>query len=140
MEFTIPKFIEEKPKIVGPLTFQQFLYFAGALGISAFLYFTIPFPLFLILAIMLFAGAVCLALVKIQGHSVPDLVKNFFIFSSTSKIYLWKKKSGPYKIIKRKKALEKQEPKNEQKQGSPIKIGGESNLEHVMNRLDFGKR
>ncbi len=138
MEYTIPKFIDEKPKIVGPLTFQQFLFFAGALSIIAVLYFTVPLPLFIILAILLLAGATCLVFVKIEGHSVPDLIKNYFIFSSSSKVYLWKKRAAmPYKMMKMKKIVKKQK---KQKQGSPIKIGGESNLDQVVNRLDFGKK
>jgi hypothetical protein len=139
MEYTIPKFIEDKPKIVGPLTFHQFLYFAGAIAIDAALYFALPFFLFLPLAMIIFVFAVCLVFVKVQGHSVPDLVKNFFLFSSKSKVYLWEKKAGPYKIIKRKKIQKKPETDKEKKESSPIKIGGQSNLEQVVNRLDFGR-
>ncbi|MFB6212783.1 MAG: PrgI family mobile element protein, partial [Candidatus Magasanikbacteria bacterium] len=44
-KFQVPQFIEQKPKIVGPLTLQQFIYLASAAAVS-FLSFYMFSPLF----------------------------------------------------------------------------------------------
>ena len=133
----VPKFIEEEGKIIGPLTFKQFLYILGAVGICVPLWFLLPILLFLSLAIIILGGALFLVFWKIDNYSIPELAKNFFFFSLSSKIYLWKKKMMPPKIIKTKKPKkkEKEEPEKE----SPLKIGGKSQLKKLSSRLEIGE-
>ncbi|MGB2762408.1 MAG: PrgI family protein [Minisyncoccales bacterium] len=101
MRFTVPKFIEHEAKIVGPLTFKQFIYVGIAGGISFVLYFTIPLAQCLIAAVILMGGALVLAFVKIEGRSLPTIIKDFFMFSSSPKLYIWKKKGLPPKFLEK---------------------------------------
>ena len=105
MKFTVPQFIEMEAKIVGPLTFKQFGFF-GVAGIIAFmLYFTVPFEIFLFLGAILIAGAAALAFLKVDGISLTDVLINALKFNSSPKMYIWKKKEIPIKIIKKKTEL-----------------------------------
>lgn len=94
-QFTVPQFIEHKPKIVGPLTFQQFIYIGIAGAICFFLYFTIPFYFFVLASLIIISLAVLLAFGSSGGRPLPLVLKNFLIFITKPKIYLWKKKTGP---------------------------------------------
>jgi hypothetical protein len=102
-QFTVPQFIEHEPKVVGPLTFKQFIFVGVAGAICFIFYFTLPFPVFILAAIVLMAGGFALAFLKSGGRSLPTILKNFFFFSFSTKIYLWKKKGAglPPKIIEK---------------------------------------
>ena len=120
MEFTVPQFIEKEPKIVGPFTFKQFIFIGIAGGLSTFLFFAVSFFIFIILAIILLGGAFSLAFLKIERISLPVFIKNFLIFITKPKIYLWKKKTSPLKFLpaeseKEKKKLETKEKREEEK-------------------------
>jgi len=92
MQFTVPKFIEKKPKILGPLTFGQFLYIAGAIGICLLLFFILPYNLFLFSALLIIGVGVLLAFFKIGKDPLPVVIKNIIIFFFSPRIYIWKKK------------------------------------------------
>jgi len=110
-QFTVPQFIEHEPKIVGPLTFKQFLFLGIAVAICFIFYFATPFFIFIMATIVIMLGGAALAFLKSGGRSLPVVLKNFFIFSLAPKMYLWKQKTGlPPKVIKAaliKKATEK---------------------------------
>lgn len=100
-QFTVPQFIEHEPKIVGPLTFKQFIFIGIAGGICFILYFSAPFFIFVLLSIVIMLGGFALAFLKSGGRSLPVVLKNFFVFSVAPKMYLWKQKTSmPPKIIK----------------------------------------
>lgn len=100
-QFTVPQFIEHEPKVVGPLTFKQFIFVGVAGAICFIFYFTLPFPIFILGSIVLMAGGFALAFLKSGGRTLPTILKNFFFFSLRPKIYLWKKKGEnlPPKIV-----------------------------------------
>ncbi|MFH1575660.1 MAG: PrgI family protein [Candidatus Nealsonbacteria bacterium] len=100
-QFTVPQFIEHEPKIVGPLTFKQFIFIGVAGAICFVFYFIVPFFVFVLLSIVIMPGGFALAFLKTSGQSLPVVLKNFFVFSVAPKMYLWKQKTGmPPKIIK----------------------------------------
>ena len=100
MEFSIPQFIEQESKIVGPFTFKQFAFVGTAAATCLLLFFILPFYIFVILAIFLIGGAFALSFVKIQGIPLPTVFKNFLFFSLKPRIFLWKKKPTPPVLIK----------------------------------------
>ena len=109
MQFIVPKFIEHEAKIVGPLTFKQFLYIGVAGGISLVLYLSIhDILLVAIIAVILVGGAIALAFVNIEGRSLPMIIKDFFTFSSSPKLYIWQKAGLPPKFLK-KESIKKKE-------------------------------
>jgi hypothetical protein len=51
MRFEVPQFIEIEAKIVGPLTWKQFVYVAGGVGLLVILYLTTNFIVFVLIGI-----------------------------------------------------------------------------------------
>lgn len=111
MQFVVPKFIEHEAKIAGPLTFRQLIYLGVAGGISFFLYFVLALPLLpsIIVAIFLFGIASALAFLKIEGRSLPVILKDFLFFFASPKLYLWYKKELPTRFIKKEKGKKEKE-------------------------------
>ena len=137
MEFTVPKFIEQEAKIVGPLTFKQFIFVGIAGGISLFLYFIVPFFLFIIILVILLGSALALAFLKIDRTSLPELISNFFVFTFKPRIYLWKKKTSPPKFLaKGKEPIPGlREPEKEVK----LKVSVGSRLDELFTRIETKK-
>ena len=130
-QFTVPKFIEHKAKIVGPLTFNQFIFVGVAGAICFVFYFTVPFFIFILLSIVVMLGGFALAFVKNGGRSLPTVLKNFLFFSFAPKIYLWKKKGGlPPKII------EKAPLPKEEKEAPVPTIAGKSRLKNLSTQIE----
>ena len=140
MEFNVPQFIEKEPKIVGPFTFKQFIFIGIAGGLSIFLFFTAPFFVFIILAVILVGGAFSLAFLKIERTSLPIFIKNFFSFIFKPKIYLWKKKTAPPKFLPAENEKEKKESeirkKTEEERKSKLKITRGGHLDELFTRLE----
>ena len=133
MEFTVPQFIEGKTKIVGPLSFKQLAYLIIAGVACIFLYFAVPTMLFILLFIIIFGSAVALALLKIKGTPLPTLIKNFFIFLTKPKVYLWKKEAEKISERKIKKHVIKKE-----KTESKIKLTkNKKGLRGTLNKLSI---
>ena len=134
MEFTVPQFIEKEAKIVGPFTFKQFIFVGTAGGISVFLYFTLPLFISVILIIILMGAALALSFVKIEKTSLPEYIANFFIFLFRPKVYLWKKKTGAPKFLKKEKLIVKELIKKEKT--SELKVSRGSRLDELFTKLE----
>jgi len=130
MQFTVPKFIERKTRIVGPLTFEQVIFMGIAAAISVFLYFTVPFATFIIATTLIIGVALALAFFKIEKTPLPIVIKNLFVFTLNPKIYLWKRKTASPKLIT------KIEKKEEIEEESNLKITKQSRLKDLSNRLE----
>ncbi len=135
-QFTVPQFIEHKAKIVGPLTFQQFIYMGTAGGVCFVFYFSLSFPFFILATAVILSLAAALAFGKSGGRPLPLVFKNFLFFAVRPKIYLWKKRVGPpLKLVEAKKA----EPE-EIKKGPVPTIVGKSHLKDLFNQIETGKK
>ena len=135
MEFTVPQFIERKPKIVGPLTFEQLIFIGVAGGLCVFLYFTVHnLFIFIIAAIFLLGGAFALAFLKIQKIPLPIFIKNCFIFIFKPKIYLWKRKFTSPRVLKTAEKIEEEEEGIEKK--PVLEIGKGSRLKQLFTYLE----
>ena len=134
MRFTLPQFIEHEPKIVGPLTFKQFIFVGMAGAVCFVIYFSAPFYVFLIACVFLGTGALSLAFVKIGGRSLPVILVNFLKFNLTPKIYIWQKTEMPIKIVK--KASKKRETEEE----LPLKIAEKSQLKKLSTKIETGAK
>jgi hypothetical protein len=137
MEFTVPQFVEREPKLIGPFTFKQFIFVAIAGAVCFFLYFFIGkknMPLFILIAILLFGGALALAFIRIKGYTLPMLLKNFFTFTIMPKIFLWQRKFIPTKVSKIKK-FEKAKVGDE----TELKIVKKSNLQQLSTQVETRK-
>jgi hypothetical protein len=89
--FQVPQFIETKPKIIGPLTLQQFLYVAAAGGLS-FIAFSV-FSVFLAFVLTIIFGAIGLALafVKINGQLLPKIFISALNYWFQPRLYTWQR-------------------------------------------------
>jgi len=128
MQFTVPQFIEKETKIVGPLTFKQFIYIGLAGGLVIFCYFVFPFHIFLIASAVFMGTGVALALGKVQGIPLPTVLKNMVIFLFKPKVYLWKKKFAPPKLTKLENFSKKRPHEEIATDESPVKIIQKSKL------------
>lgn len=92
MEYQVPQFIEAEDKIVGPLTFKQFLYMGGALGLCTICFVSFNFFIAVILSIPIIALAVALAFYKINGKPFIEMMEAGFNYFVSAKLFLWKHK------------------------------------------------
>lgn len=134
MEFTVPQFIEKEPKLIGPFTFKQFMFVAVAGGACFFLYFSIGkknLPLFIVIGTILMGGSLALAFLKIKGYTLPAIVKNFFVYTVSPKIFLWRRKIMPPKI-KKVERFEKAEVEEE----TTLKMAKKSHLQRLSTQVE----
>ncbi len=137
MRFQVPQFIERETRIAGPLTFRQFVLMAIAAGFVGLLYLALAkksFFLMILLSAALVIGAFALAFVKVGGRPMPTVLGNLFGFLAGTKVYLWKKKALPPRIIWKqpdKKGIVK--PKSLIPE---LKIVGKSRLKDVGTAID----
>jgi len=130
MQFVVPQFIERKTRILGPLTFRQLVFAMAVGGICIFLFFTVPFPVFLTLTIILGTITLALLFLKIKKIPLPIFIKNLILFLFKPKIYLWRKKITPLKVIKKEK---KEEEKEEE---TKLKMGPKSHLNKLITYIE----
>ncbi|MDD4531487.1 MAG: PrgI family protein, partial [Candidatus Pacebacteria bacterium] len=98
MQYRVPQFIEHEAKILGPLNIRQSLMVGGVLAVCFFLYFMIGqtnFFLFLLIAGALTGIALAVSFAKIEGLSLPAVMKNWANFNINPRIYLWRRKQSP---------------------------------------------
>lgn len=90
MRFQVPQFTDVEDKIIGPLTFKQFVYMAGAAGMIIVLFTLLPKFLAILLALPIAALGGLLAFYKVNNQPFIRMVEAFLKFHLTNKLYLWK--------------------------------------------------
>ena len=93
MEYQVPQFIEVEDKIVGPLTFRQFVYLAGTAGLCIILIAYLPLWLGLILCIPVVALGIALSFYKVNGKSFIQMLEAGFNYYTRSKFFLWRREA-----------------------------------------------
>lgn len=134
MEFTVPQFIEYEAKVIGPFTFKQFI-IVGVAGVICFVfYLKLPFWAFFILSIIIGGGALALVFLKFGGRSPLIILKNFFFYTLSPKVYVWKRKVIAPRVIKK-------EEKKEiiKKEVTPTKIVKKSRLKNLATKVETKK-
>lgn len=91
MRFQVPQFIEIEDKIFGPMTFKQFVYVAGGIGVAVVLFVLLPKFLAILISLPIVAFGAALAFYKINGKPFINVVEAFVKYTLTNKLYLWKK-------------------------------------------------
>ncbi|MBI4034249.1 MAG: PrgI family protein [Candidatus Brennerbacteria bacterium] len=89
--FQVPQFIEQKPKIIGPFTLEQFLYIAAAGVLSFFAFYIFNFFFWFLLTILLAGAAIALAFVKVNGQRMPTVIKSAFSYLWRPRTYTWQR-------------------------------------------------
>jgi hypothetical protein len=97
MRFEVPQFIEIEDKIFGPLTWKQFIYVAGGVGLAAVLFFTAPFLIFVIIGIPVAALTFLLGFYPVNNQPFSRFLESAVYYMKNTKIYFWRKKgTGVY--------------------------------------------
>ncbi|MFW6210031.1 MAG: PrgI family protein [Patescibacteria group bacterium] len=89
MRFEVPQFIEIEDKIFGPLSWRQFVYLGGGVGIAVVLYLTLPFILFVVLGLPIAALAGALAFYPVNERPFSYFLEAIFTYISNQRFYLW---------------------------------------------------
>ncbi len=95
MRFQVPQFTDVEDKIIGPLTFKQFIYVGGAAGAIVVLFTFLPKIIALFFALPVAALGGALAFYKVNNQSFIKVVEAFVKYTITSKLYLWKHEEKP---------------------------------------------
>lgn len=89
--FQVPQFIEQQPKIIGPLTLPQFLYLAAAGALSFIAFYVFNFFFWLMVTAVLIGTAIALAFVKINGQGLPKTLQSAFSYWWRPRTYTWQR-------------------------------------------------
>ena len=103
MRFEVPQFIEIEDKIFGPLTWRQFLYLGGGIGMAVVLFLRLPFLLFVLSGIPLALLAGALAFYPVNNRPFSYFLEAIVNYFSGKRLYLWRKEEMTYKIDDAKK-------------------------------------
>ena len=134
MRFTVPQFIEHEAKIVGPLTFKQFVYIGLAGAVCFVLYFWVPPFIFALSCIILGGAGMAFAFLKIGGRSLPTIAANFLKYGLTPKMYIWRKKEQAAVKVYKKEMKQKTEEEIEDE--LPLKIAEKSQLKKLHTKIE----
>ncbi len=89
--FQVPQFIEQKARIIGPLTLEQFMYIAVAGALSFIAYYIFNFFFWLMFSAILLVIAIALAFVKVNGQTMPQILKAGFAYIWKPRTYTWQR-------------------------------------------------
>lgn len=89
MQFQVPQFIEVEDKIVGPLTFKQFIFIAGGAGMAYVLWRVLPLIVAAPLIIGVGSFAAALAFFQVNGRPFILALETGFYYLIHPKLYLW---------------------------------------------------
>ena len=103
MQFIVPQFIDIEDKVIGPLTFKQFMYLAGGAGLAFAVYKLVPRIFSIPIALAIVVLAVALTFFKVNGKPFIFTMQAFVSYFFQSKLYIWKqipKKEEPKTVAK----------------------------------------
>jgi hypothetical protein len=134
MRFQVPQFIDHEAKVIGPLTFRQFIYVGIPGAIAFFLYFLAPFFVFIIASVILGTFGFMFAFIKIGGRSLPNILVNFSSFTLSPKRYIWRKGKTPIQTPQ----AQYQKPA-EQSTTKEIKLVQKSRIKDLSTRVETNR-
>lgn len=94
MRFEVPQFIEIEDKIFGPLTWRQFLYLGGGVGMGVVLFLTGGFLVFLFIGLPLALLAFALAFFPVNNRPFSFFLEAIVNYLKGTKLYIWKQKKN----------------------------------------------
>jgi hypothetical protein len=93
MRFEVPQFIEIEDKIIGPLTWRQFVYVAGGVGIITILYLSLPFLIAVIIGLPIGVLSASLAFHRVNNRPFSIFLESLVAYTTKKKLYLWKRET-----------------------------------------------
>ena len=135
MQYPTPQFIEEEGKIIFFLTFKQFFWLIGGVGIVIVLFYTVPFWLFVAASLLTTALVISIAFVKVDNVTLIGLAMNFLGFLTNTKTYTWKRKESLATLP----SPEPAQPKIEVAKNSKIANVQESRIKELKKTVETKK-
>ena len=99
MRYQTPQFIEEETKLFGPLTFKQFVYLVGGVGISFVFYKLFPLFIAIIIITPIILLSLALAFYKVNERPFVSLLESAFYFIFSHRLYTYRKTEKPTKQL-----------------------------------------
>lgn len=93
MRFEVPQFIEIEDKIFGPLTWRQFLYLGGGIGMAVVMFFYLNLFLFILFGIPLALLAGALAFYPVNNRPFSFFLEAIVNYVKGQRLYLWRQKT-----------------------------------------------
>jgi hypothetical protein len=90
MEYQVPQFIEVEDKLIGPLTFKQFIYIAGGVGLCVVFFAYLPIVFALLFSAAVIGLAAALSFYKVNGKSFIEMLEAGFNYYTGARFFLWK--------------------------------------------------
>lgn len=94
MKFQIPQFIETETKIVGPLTWKQFIWVAMGVGLLLILFRFMTGFILVFSSIVIIAVFGAMAFLRIEGMSLIEYLMKAVAYALGPKKYFFKKDAG----------------------------------------------
>jgi hypothetical protein len=93
MQFQVPQYIEVEDKLVGPLSLKQFVYLAGAGGVSYILFRKLPILIALPFIAIIVGFALALAFYPREKFGKPfiEIIQSGARYFLHTRLYTWKK-------------------------------------------------
>lgn len=92
MRFEVPQFIDIEDKIFGPLTWRQFLYLGGGVGMGVVLFFVANIIVFILVGLPLAVLAGALAFYPVNNRPFSFFLEAIVNYFQGTKLYLWRQK------------------------------------------------
>ncbi|MBI4253419.1 PrgI family protein [Candidatus Uhrbacteria bacterium] len=92
-QITVPQFIENEDRILGPITARQFVILLVAAGMIYVAYKTSDLTLFVIMAIIIGGVAATLAFYRVNGQPFHFFLLNIIRTASRPSLRVWKKEA-----------------------------------------------
>lgn len=93
MRFEVPQFIEIEDKIFGPLTWRQFIYLGGGVGMAVVIFFTTNLFFFVLLGLPLALLAGALSFYPVNNRPFLFFLEAIFNYLTKQHLYLWRQKN-----------------------------------------------
>ena len=98
MRYEVPQFTDIEDKIFGPLTWRQFVYLGGGLGLPTVLFLTMPFVVTLVIGVPLALLGLALAFYPVNNRPFSYFLEAVWQYATKDRLYKWgKKKDVVYK-------------------------------------------
>mgnify|MGYP001566594775 CR=1 FL=1 len=94
MKFQVPQFIETETKIVGPLTWKQFIWVAMGVGLLLILFRFLTGPFLIFVSIIVIAIFGSLAFLRIEEMSLIEYLMKALGYALGPKKYFFKKEDN----------------------------------------------
>lgn len=110
MQYPVPQFQDVEDKVIGPLTFKQFIYILGGVGLSYVILRTVPTGLNFLLMAAVAGLSLSLAFYKINRQPFINIIEAAFYYSIKHKLYLWSHKRPATKDVAQEQEMPKEAP------------------------------